>query len=608
MLKVLSAVPCPFVHTCVHTPTSVRQLSMAGVRTLRGLVPICARVGRGRALHPARAVFSSQAGLVIDVATNDGKTNADEDNTASTSTEPLSCAISVFEMFAIGIGPSSSHTVGPMRAAERFASILSNSDYFGAVTKVKCNLYGSLALTGIGHGTPGAVMHGLEGHLPDSVDIETYDARVAEIKSTKKLVLAGRKAVEFDDDCLPLLKDQVLPAHSNGMEFFAYDSDGEVLCSQRYYSIGGGFFVTDEGFGHDDALFAAGDLASTTSRSHTDSAPFPFRNAKEVFDMCESANMTVPELAMQNELVWRSQADVETGLLGIWDVMDSSIQRGLHTTGVLKGGLNRQRRAPGLRQNLEDKKNSAAPELSIAWHSGMLYDAVAMWAIAVNEENADGGRVVTAPTNGAAGVIPAVLKYYLEFVLPTRCRRCDFDPAIDIGCRSPHVDRKYCLAAQQRQGVIDFLLAAGVVGMLFKGGASISAAEVGCQGEVGVASSMAAAALAAVEGGTLAQVESAAEIAMEHFLGMTCDPVDGLVQVPCIERNVMGAVKAITASRLALANNFKPDDGGYVPIVTLDNVISSMYQTGKDMQSKYKETSLGGLAITVQVPVSIPAC
>ena len=499
--------------TTAHSPVSVRSMSSSACGK-------CTSVPEGAATSTAEAAASGPP-----------------------------TAISVFDMFSIGIGPSSSHTVGPMRAAERFATIVcSHSDVLDATTRVACKLYGSLALTGIGHGTPGAVMHGLEGHLPHTVEIDTYEQRVADIKAGELLNLGGTKFVEFDDDCLPLLRDQVLPQHSNGMEFFAFDKDGSVLMRRVYYSIGGGFFVSEEGLSSGDALAPANQGNEPVLDPVFTPPPYPFRSGSELLALCKRDGLTIPELAMHNELQWRNKEEILVSLRELWGVMDACIERGLRTSGSLPGGLNMARRAPGLVKAL-DKKLQKARKSAMMTH-GLVYDSVSMWAIAVNEENAAGGRVVTAPTNGAAGVIPAVLKYYLEFVLPEQLEDNEHGAKLRRATDMLGVDVDPTTAA-----VVDFLLTAAVVGMLFKSGASISAAEVGCQGEVGVACSMAAAALTAVQDATLPQVESAAEIGMEHNLGLTCDPIGGRVAVPCIERNVMGAVKvgACGASRCRLS-------------------------------------------------------
>lgn len=590
-----------------RSSTLVRRLLDAR-QTPRGLQRVFVAVPHAvpsRSVH-LRVEVEHVPGKGLDEDRLDGKV-ARPAAEAATDETPQLAAISVFEMFSIGIGPSSSHTVGPMRAAHRFASLLlASPGLVDSVARVKCALYGSLALTGIGHGTPGAVMLGLEGNLPDTVDVEGYKDRLRVIRETRRLRIGGRHDVEFDDDCLPLLKSEVLPQHANGMEFSAFDASGELLLKRRYYSIGGGFFVSERGAKADDALAGAGALAGTTTHSPRSVAPpFPFRDAADVVAMCRANDISVQQLALENELAWRSADDVHTQLMDIWRTMEACIDRGLHTDGELGGGLGIRRRAPGLWRALQQRDAATSSRRHAAASHGLPYDAVSAYAIAVNEENAAGGRVVTAPTNGAAGIIPAVLRYYVEYVHPhMRTQTVDVTP--DSSTRGPRMLVSESPAEALERCVAEFLLTAGLVGMLFKSGASISAAEVGCQGEVGVACSMAAAALAAVQGGTVEQVESAAEIGMEHNLGLTCDPIGGLVQVPCIERNVMGAVKAITAARLALSNNFNPADGGHTPVVSLDNVIATMLATGRDMQSQYKETSEAGLAI--RIPVNVTAC
>jgi L-serine dehydratase len=443
---------------------------------------------------------------------------------------------SLFDLFKIGIGPSSSHTVGPMRAARRFALAL---DPFPTIERIRVELYGSLALTGRGHGTDRAILLGLSGEQPDQVDPAAVEGIVEGVHTSNTLNLAGKRVVPFrTPKDLAFHMDLMLPGHSNGMRFVAYGPDGQELLRKVYYSVGGGF-VVEEG-----ETQAGGDQACV---------PHPFQSAAELLTMCDETNRTICQLMLENEKVWRSEADIRSGILRIWQVMLDCTQRGLHTEGILPGGLEVRRRAPAMRQRLE----RASQQDSLA-----AMDWVNLYAIAVNEENAAGGRVVTAPTNGAAGVIPAVAHYYTNFL---------------------HGDD---------EGIIRFFLAAAAIGVLYKEHASISGAEVGCQGEVGVACSMAAAGLVAAQNGSNRAVEHAAEIGMEHNLGMTCDPIGGLVQIPCIERNAFGAMKAVNASRMAMQETM-----GHK--VSLDQVIRTMYQTGLDMQSKYKETSLAGLAVNV---------
>lgn len=452
--------------------------------------------------------------------------------------------ISVFNLFSIGIGPSSSHTVGPMKAARTFVASLD----LQLTQRIQVEVFGSLAFTGKGHGTDNAILLGLEGHLPDTVNPDLIRPRAQEIIQQNQINLVGKHVIPFDflNDFIFNFKD-LLPAHTNGMRFSAFDKNNNRISSKIFYSIGGGFIL-------DEAQ------ASQNSSSEETSVPYPFSTTKELLKHCEENKLTIKEIMLANESCLRSEDDVKAGLMKISQVMRECIDKGCHTSGVLPGGLEIKRRAHQLFQKLQEKGRPGSHELtdSMAWLN--------LYAIAVNEENGAGSRVVTAPTNGAAGVIPAVLHYYLDF----------------------YPDAK-------SEDAIDFLLTAGAIAILYKKGASISGAEVGCQGEVGVACSMAAAAITAIQGGTIYQIENAAEIAMEHHLGMTCDPIGGLVQIPCIERNAMGAVKAVNASRLALLG-----DGEH--FVSLDKVIATMKQTGKDMMSIYKETSLGGLA------ANIPEC
>jgi L-serine dehydratase len=451
---------------------------------------------------------------------------------------------SVFEVFRIGIGPSSSHTVGPMLAVSRFLQAL--RPQLGSVVRVQADLYGSLALTGVGHGTDGAVLLGLLGEQPHLVDPATAQQRVDAVRRDGRLLLAGERDIAFAcaSDLLFHKKDS-LPQHPNGMRMWAYGADGETLLSRAYFSIGGGA-VKDE-----DEINAA------AAAGHAPGEPCPFASAQDLLDWCERRQCGIADIVMDNELAYQDAAATRARVLEIWDVMRSCVERGLRAEGTLPGGLNLKRRAAAMFRQAAHGADGKLPT------DFAMMDLLSAYAMAVNEENAAGGRVVTAPTNGSAGVIPAVLSYYTR--------------------SNPEASE---------DGVVRFLLTAAGIGMLYKRNASISAAEMGCQGEIGVSASMAAAGLVAVMGGTNEQIENAAEIAMEHFLGMTCDPLNGLVQVPCIERNSMGAIKAINAARMAMMG-----DGGH--LVSLDQVIETMRQTGIDMQSKYKETSLGGLAVNV---------
>ncbi len=456
--------------------------------------------------------------------------------------------LSIFELFKIGIGPSSSHTVGPMIAAQRFADELQTTSNFNDVTRVGVELFGSLALTGIGHATDRAVLAGLCGLHPATVDIKAMQETIASIRATQRLRVDGTREVEFvEQRDLVFHRDQSLPFHPNAIRFRAWNMECIPILERTFYSIGGGFVLRDDECSPAPAV-SGGDSGVQ--------APFPFASASELLDMCSTNAISIDELVQQNELAWRSETEIAEGLNQLWDVMKACIEQGCRNDGILPGGLNVQRRAPKIAQALSDSDGLVDPLRQLDW--------VSLFALAVNEENAAGGRVVTAPTNGAAGVIPSVIAYYEKFY-----------PGAD------------------RPGVHRFLKTAGAIGLLYKRNASLSAAEMGCQGEVGVACSMAAGGLAACMGGSASQIENAAEIGMEHCLGMTCDPVMGLVQIPCIERNTMGAAKAINAARLAVLYG----DGTHR--VSLDRVIETMRQTGIDMQSKYKETSLGGLAVNV---------
>ena len=456
-------------------------------------------------------------------------------------------AISVFDLYKIGIGPSSSHTVGPMRAAGKFVQSLQQQQLLSQVNQLSIKLYGSLGATGKGHGTDKAILLGLEGEVPEHIDCEHIDQRLLTIRQAQSLNLLAQHPVHFvEAEHLLFIPRKVLPHHTNGMRFKAFNQDGEVLLSTDYYSIGGGF-VVEPAEAKQDSI----------DEEDNHQQPYPFRSMAELLVHCEQQQKNISQIMLENELVWRTEAEIRQGLLHIWQVMQDCISAGCEHEGILPGGLNVKRRAPGLYQKLCKQQEAALldPLITMDW--------VNLYAIAVNEENAAGGRVVTAPTNGAAGIIPAVLKYYAQF--------------------NPRASD---------EGVVNFLLTSAAIGILYKTNASISGAEVGCQGEVGSACSMAAAGLAEVTGGTPQQVENAAEIGMEHNLGLTCDPINGLVQVPCIERNAMAAIKAINANRMALNG-----DGKH--FVSLDKVIATMRDTGRDMKSKYKETARGGLAVNV---------
>jgi L-serine dehydratase len=452
--------------------------------------------------------------------------------------------ISTFDLFKIGIGPSSSHTVGPMRAAHTFAAGLKADGLLANTTRVHAELFGSLGATGHGHGSDRAVLLGLSGDDPETVDTDSIQQRVAGIKACGRLALLGSHDIDFDVDAdLVLHRRRTLPFHPNGMTFTAYGPDGAVLRERTYYSVGGGFVVDEQATGAD--------------RIKVDETPvaYPFRTAAELLAHTTATGLPISALMFANELSWRSEDDIRTELAHIWQTMQECVNRGCANGGTLPGGLMVRRRAAELHRTLSAEHFGVDPLRVMDW--------VTLFALAVNEENAAGGRVVTAPTNGAAGIVPALLLYYTRFV-----------PGADL------------------DGVIRFLLTAAAIGVLFKENASISGAEVGCQGEVGSACSMAAAGLTEVLGGSPRQVENAAEIAMEHNLGLTCDPVGGLVQIPCIERNAVASIKAITATRLAMRG-----DGEH--FVSLDKVIKTMRETGADMKIKYKETARGGLAVNV---------
>lgn len=460
-------------------------------------------------------------------------------------------SISIFNLFSIGIGPSSSHTVGPMRAAKAFVANLKQTGLLNQVKRIQIELFGSLAFTGKGHGTDSAILMGLECEEPASIQPDSILTRVQSICSNQKLHLCNELSITFNvnSDLIFNFKD-MLPLHPNGMRFTAFNAQHEPISSEIYYSIGGGFIITGE----------EANKAPLIMNVITPNLPYPFANAKTLIQLCENNHLTIKELMLANECSMQPLEDVKKQILFIAETMQECIKKSCQTEGTLPGILNIKRRAPNLYQKLVAKGKPKSHENvdSMEWLN--------LFAIAVNEENAAGGRVVTAPTNGAAGVIPAVLEFYLTFYSHAKA-----------------------------EDAIDFLLTAGAIAILYKKGASISGAEVGCQGEIGVACSMAAGALTALLGGNLYQIENAAEIAMEHHLGMTCDPIEGLVQIPCIERNAMGAAKAVNAARLALLG-----DGHHY--VSLDKVIATMKQTGKDMMSIYKETSLGGLA------VNLPEC
>ena len=459
-------------------------------------------------------------------------------------------ALSVFDLFKIGIGPSSSHTVGPMKAAAMFVRRLAKSGLIECTARVETRLYGSLGATGKGHGTDTAVMLGLEGAMPDSVDPDSVDARLQRIRAQSSLLLDATHAMAFHErDDILFLRRESLPFHSNGLRFFAFAADASLLEERRYFSVGGGFVVSQE----------EADASAEHPRMVVDPTVLqhPFSSGDALLAITNRTGLSIAQVMRRNEQAWRSDAELDAGLDRIWDAMKSCVERGCRTDGHLPGAMRVKRRAAEIHRSL-----SSRPEQGLKDQLTIL-DFVNVYAMAVNEENAAGGRVVTAPTNGAAGIVPAVMHYYDRFV-----------------------------SGASQSGIRDFLLTAGAIGLLYKENASISGAEVGCQGEVGVACSMAAAGLAAVMGGTPAQVENAAEIGMEHNLGLTCDPVGGRVQIPCIERNAMGSVKALNAARMALRG-----DGTHY--VSLDKVIKTMRDTGRDMMTKYKETSRGGLAVNV---------
>ncbi len=456
--------------------------------------------------------------------------------------------VSLFQLFSIGIGPSSSHTVGPMRAARLFGASINLAE----AASIKVELFGSLAMTGVGHATDKAILLGLEGFTPEGIDPNLVDIRVNHIKETRTLNLMGMHPIRFNvQEQLVFEKTKRLPYHSNGMRFTAFNANGKKIGSEVYYSIGGGFVVTQA------------EIKQKCPSSHAIAIPYPYDTAADLLKHCAHTGKMIYEIVLENEKCWRTEEEITLGIFNIWHVMQECVKRGCSIGGVLPGGLEVRRRAHHLHEELLKKSNRLEDPSEI-------FDWVSLYALAVNEENAAGGRIVTAPTNGASGVIPAVLHYYKEFV----------DKPSD-------------------EGIMRFFLTMTAIGILYKKGASLSAAEMGCQGEVGVACSMAAAGLTAALGGTNEQIENAAEIGMEHNLGLTCDPVAGLVQIPCIERNTMGAIQAINAARLAMRGDGKHH-------VSLDHVIATMRHTGIDMKTIYKETSEGGLAL--HVPVTLPEC
>ena len=459
-------------------------------------------------------------------------------------------ALSVFDLFKIGIGPSSSHTVGPMKAAAMFARRLAKHELLERTARIEARLYGSLGATGKGHGTDTAILLGLEGAMPDTIDPDTIDARLAGIRAQGHVLVEGRHPVTFKErtDML-FLRRETLPFHTNGVRFTAFAADGAVLEERRYFSVGGGFVVSQE----------EADASADHPRLVVDPTVLehPFTTGDALLEITRATGLSIAQVMRRNEHAWRTDAELDAGLDAIWDTMQACVARGCRTEGHLPGMMKVKRRAAEMQRML-----SSRPEQALKDQLTTL-DYVNLYAMAVNEENAAGGRVVTAPTNGAAGIVPAVMHYYDRFV-----------------------------PGANRQGIRDFLLTAGAIGLLYKENASISGAEVGCQGEVGVACSMAAGGLAAVMGGTPEQVENAAEIGMEHNLGLTCDPVGGRVQIPCIERNAMGSVKALNAARMAMRG-----DGTHY--VSLDSVIKTMRETGADMKTKYKETARGGLAVNI---------
>lgn len=461
----------------------------------------------------------------------------------------MTASVSAFDLFKIGIGPSSSHTVGPMIAARQFACQLEAGGLLLRTASITVRLHGSLSATGRGHVTDVAVLLGLEGNRPEEIDPALIAPTISAIRARQQLMLLGQHAIAFTEAHHLLFERDSLAFHPNGLSFTALDANGDELLQLAYFSVGGGFVVDADG---QRVVNGSQEVLSVNP-----ALPYPFQSGRELLSLCQRHGMSMAQLMRANEAQWRSPAEVDRKLQAIWRTMQDIIERGCRAEGVLPGRMQLKRRAAGLFQRLTDASASKAPDPL----AGM--DWVNLYALAVNEENAAGGRVVTAPTNGAAGVLPAVLQYYRRFT-----------------------------PSSSELGVAEFLLTAAAIGIIYKHTGSLSGAEVGCQGEVGVACSMAAAGLAAVMGGSPQQVENAAEIGMEHNLGLSCDPVAGQVQIPCIERNAMGAIKAINAARMALSGN-----GEHV--VSLDQVIQTMMQTGADMKSKYKETSLGGLAVNI---------
>ncbi|MEM6545325.1 MAG: L-serine ammonia-lyase [Pseudomonadota bacterium] len=465
-------------------------------------------------------------------------------------------SISVFDLFKVGIGPSSSHTVGPMVAARRFVNELDKLGQLNLTKRVVAELYGSLGATGAGHGSPKAIILGLEGEAPETVDTARVSQRIAQVRNGGRLKLLSRHEIDFSyrDDLV--MHREALSYHANGMRFAAHDESSGILLERVFYSVGGGFVVDEHAASEEELII---DDPTTL--------PFPFSTGAELLAQTRESGLSISTLMLENEKAWRPETEVREKLLELWTVMNACIENGCRTEGIMPGGLKVKRRAAQLHRQLKGNRSDL--------HDASLntMDWVTLYALAVNEENASGGRIVTAPTNGAAGIIPAVLKYFVD----------------------------HCSGADE-EDICRFLLTAGAIGILYKINASISGAEVGCQGEVGSACSMAAGGLAEVLGGTPAQVENAAEIAMEHNLGLTCDPIGGLVQVPCIERNAMGAIKSISGARMALR-------GSGEHFVSLDQVIRTMRDTGRDMQDKYKETARGGLAVNVlEVPVNFVDC
>ena len=462
-------------------------------------------------------------------------------------------ALSVFDLFKIGVGPSSSHTVGPMKAAGMFVRSLAQEGGIDQTARVEVRLFGSLGATGKGHCTDTAVMLGLEGLRPETIDPDTIESRLEAIRVSGSLQLNATRSIGFHEKRDILFRPgKTLPFHPNGIEISAYDEGGSLIREQSYFSVGGGFVIVQdaEGVRSDPSCRASGSLAEAKVR-------FPFHSGDALLAVTDATGLSIGEVVRINELAWRSDADIDAGLDAIWNAMKACVERGCRTEGRLPGNLMVKRRAPEMYRSLmSESEQSHVNPLEVL-------DFLNVYAMAVNEENASGGRVVTAPTNGAAGIVPAVMHYYDRF-----------------------------FTGANKKGIHDFLLTAGAIGLLYKENASISGAEVGCQGEVGVACSMAAAGLAAVMGGTPRQIENAAEIGMEHNLGLTCDPVGGRVQIPCIERNAIGSVKALNAARMAMRG-----DGNHV--VSLDQVMKTMSETGRDMMTKYKETSIGGLAVNV---------